>query len=303
MSTIPIADVPVLTANTGRAFQGFLPGARFDIDVATAEALLERPEATYRDVVLPYLDGRDITRTIDQQPTRYTIDFAQMPLERAKSYPAALELITAQAREARETSTSYHRNPRWWQFLWPRPEFRAAVADLPRFIAGTATSKRILFVWCEPHWRPSNSTNMFAVDTDYAMAVLSSRIHTEWASKKSSTLEDRIRYTPSSAFDTFPWPHPATPQRESISALGRELVSRRKLLCNEHEIGLQRLYNQLDDGAFEALADLHRRLDAAVLAAYGWPADLLEDVPERNRRLYDLNAAIVAGDIASYTPF
>jgi hypothetical protein len=79
-STIPIADVPQLDANRGFAFQGFLPGAKFDISIEEAEQVLARTDAPYAEVVLPYLDGRDIARTIDQRPTRYTVDFGQMSL-------------------------------------------------------------------------------------------------------------------------------------------------------------------------------------------------------------------------------
>jgi hypothetical protein len=178
-STIPLADVPRIAANRGRAFQGFLPGAKYDITIEHAQALLARPEARYDLVVKPYLSGIDITSTVEQRPSRYVVDFAQMSLERAMAFPAALDVIREQAKDSRESSTSYSRNPRWWQFLWPRPEFRAAASELRRFIAGTATGKRILFTWCEPGWRPSNATNVFALDSDYAMGVLTSRIHTD----------------------------------------------------------------------------------------------------------------------------
>lgn len=119
-----------------------------------------------------------------------------------------------------------------------------------RFMAGTATGKRVLFVWCPADWRPSNATNMFALDTDYAMGVLTSRVHTDWAAKKSSTLEDRIRYTPSSAFETFPWPSPSPAQHDRIGDLAATLIDLRSTLCVKHEIGLTLLYNRLDDGAF-----------------------------------------------------
>jgi hypothetical protein len=33
-----------------------------------------------------------------------------------------------------------------------------------------------------------------------------------------------------------------------------------------------------------------------VIEAYGWKADVLDDARERNRRLYELNRQIVAGD-------
>jgi len=42
------------------------------------------------------------------------------------------------------------------------------------------------------------------------------------------TLEDRIRYTPTSAFETFPWPYPVTSdQREAVAAASRALIARR----------------------------------------------------------------------------
>ncbi|MEJ7892194.1 MAG: DNA methyltransferase [Solirubrobacteraceae bacterium] len=301
-STIPVADVPVIAANKGRAFQGFLPGAKFDLEPHEAERLLRRGDAPYAEVVLPYMDGRDLVRTVDQSASRFTIDFGQRPLEDAARYPAALDVVRQQAKESREQSTSYARNPRWWQFLWPRPEFRSKVPGLGRFLAGTRVAKRIFFVWCEPHWRPSDATNMFALAEDYHFAVLTSGVHGAWAKARSSTLRKDIRYTPSSAFETFPWPPSSAERRAAIGDLGRELDELRGTLCAEHSVGLQKLYDMLDDGAFEQLAKLHRQLDAEIVDAYGWPKSAAVDVRDRNRRLYDLNADIVAGR-REYSPF
>jgi hypothetical protein len=301
-STIPLADVPALAANRRRAYQGFLPGAKYDITRDEGDELLARADASYADVVRPYLNGRDLTSSVRQEASRYVIDFGQCSLEEAMRYPAALDIVRRQAKEARETSTSYHRNPHWWQFLWPRPDFRQAINGMERFIAGTATGKRILFVWCEAHWRPSNATNVFALDSDYAIGVLTSRIHTDWAAARSSTLRQDIRYTPTSAFETFPWPPCDDRQRDEIGGCASEMLAIRATLCLEHQIGLTELYNRVDDGAFDAMRRAHRALDVAVAAAYGWEADLVDDVVERNRRLYALNAAIVSGQMA-YQPW
>jgi N-6 DNA Methylase len=295
-STIPIADVPTLEANRGFAFQGFLPGAKFDVSVEVAEELLARSDAGYEKVVLPYLDGRDIARTVDQKPTRFTVDFGHMSLEEAMRYPAALDVLREQAKTAREESNSYERNPRWWQFLWPRPDFRTKAQGLRRFIAGSATAKRIFFVWCDLGWRPSNSTNMFAFDDDYEMAVLSSSAHTEWARGRSSTLEDRIRYTPSSAFETFPWPLANADAARAVGEAGQALLARRQDLCAAAGIGLTALYNQHEEGAFAELSDLHRRLDSAVLGAYGWSDLDPTDAAWVNQRLFELNREISAGE-------
>jgi len=177
------------------------------------------------------------------------------------------------------------------------------VASLTRFIAGTATGKRILFCWCNPSTCPSNATNVFAFDDDYAMGVLIAAIHTEWARHHSSTLEDRIRYTPTSAFETFPWPYPVTSdQREAVAAASRALIARRSEICLERQIGLTKLYNQMDDGAWADLRRLHRELDEAVAAAYGWPRRIAQDPAETNARLLELNRAIAAGE-REYDPF
>jgi len=48
--------------------------------------------------------------------------------------------------------------------------------------------------------------NVFAFEDDFSMGILLSTIHHEWARAQSSTLRIDIRYTPTTAFETFPWP-------------------------------------------------------------------------------------------------
>lgn len=300
-STIPIADVAVIAANSGKAFQGVIPrGDGFVLAPDEARGLLDRSDASYDEVVLPYIGGMDITSTVDQQPSRFIIDFGLRSLEDAMLFPAALDLVRERVKPKRDLDAVYV--DCWWRLWRPRPELAAATRRLARFVAGTATGKRILFVWCEKNWRPSNASNVFAVESDYAMGVLLSRVHTDWAAARSSTLEDRIRYTPSSAFETFPWPQPTSDQRNRIGEISRDLLDLRSTLCREHEIGLTVLYNQLDEGAYTALRAVHRDLDLAVVAAYGWRSGVLTDARQRNRLLLDRNAAILAGEIP-YAPF
>ena len=70
-STIPIADVPApYPPIEDMLFRASSQGRSSTFDVSQAEALLARTEATYGDVVKPYLDGRMTSRTLDQRPTR-----------------------------------------------------------------------------------------------------------------------------------------------------------------------------------------------------------------------------------------
>ncbi len=176
---------------------------------------------------------------------------------------------------------------------------RKAVASLSRYIGGTATGKRILFCWVEPWTCPSNAMNVFAFEDDFAMGVLCSSVHRNWASAQSSTLRIDIRYTPQTAFGTFPWPNG---NRDAIADVARRLIARRSEICGAESIGLTKLYNQMDDGAWQDLKALHVELDEAVAAAYGWPRSVAHDPDESNRRLLKLNREIAAGE-RPYDPF
>jgi len=122
-----------------------------------------------------------------------------------------------------------------------------------------------------------------------------------WA--QSSTLETRLRYTPTTVFETFPWPDPATDdQRQAVASAASALDARRSELCLEHQLGLTALYNLMDDGGFTDLAALHKKLDVAVATAYGWPASVAQNPAELVTRLTALNREIVEGG-RPYNPF
>ncbi len=297
------ADIPSavrLDANKNVSFEGVKPGGSgFILTADEAADLVHRGGAAYTDVVRPYIVGSDIADDPAQRPTRWIIDFATMRLEEAMRYPDALEIVRDRVKPVRDRNRRKIRRERWWLFSEPVPAMRTALAPLPRFVASNAQGKRILFCWCAPETCASNLTKVFAFDSDLAIGVLMSQIHHEWARAQSSTLRIDIRYTPTSAFETFPWPNR---NREEIADVARRLYARRSEICLERQIGLTKLYNQLDEGAWQDLRELHRELDEAVAAAYGWPRSIAQDADETNRRLLELNRAIAAGEI-EYHPF
>ena len=289
-----------LAQNAGRAFQGPQPvGSGFLLSIEEAQDLIRRADASYGDVVRPYLVGEDIVRNPSLEPSRYIIDFVDWTLEEAMRYPAALEIVRARVKPERDQNRRKIRRERWWCLGETVPAMRAALTPLQRYIAMSAVSKRFLFIWCDPAWCPSNRTNVFALDRDDAMGVLASSIHVRWGLAQSGTHVDRPFYTPSSAFTTFPWPDA---DLGKVADLSRRLYARRSEICLERQIGLTKLYNQVDDGAWRDLRDLHIELDEAVAAAYGWPRSAAHDQEETNRRLLELNRQIAAGE-REYSPF
>ncbi len=118
---------------------------------------------------------------------------------------------------------------------------------------------------------------------------------------EGSTLRVDLRYTPTSCFEPFPWPQPRPKQREEIGSLAAGLIARRQQICADRGIGLTDLYNQVDEGAWADLRDLHRDLDRAVLRGYGWPTTIGDDPLELKRRLAERHAEIAGG--GDYSPF
>jgi hypothetical protein len=98
---------------------------------------------------------------------------------------------------------------------------------------------------------------------------------------------ERPTYNNTTCFDTFPFPWPPgqeppdDPRVAAIAAAARRLVQLRDNWLNppgatEADLKPRTLTN-LYNARPEWLAQAHRALDAAVLAAYGWPADLPDD--------------------------
>jgi hypothetical protein len=138
-------------------------------------------------------------------------------------------------------------------------------------------TKHRLFVWLTPETLPDHQLIAFARDDDYTFGVLHSRVHEAWALAMGTQLETRPRYTPTTTFETFPFPEPTDEQRELIADAARGLHRLREGWLNpegasEDEVArrtLTNLYNQRPTW----LARAHAQLDATVLRAYGWPAD------------------------------
>jgi len=285
----------VLRANLGRAFQGPIPRAKgFVISDRQADILLADEEM--RSVVRPYLTSDDLASSVGCVPSRWVIDFGVRSLEQAMDFGAALDLVRLRALP--QISDPAHR-ARWWQFWNPRPAMRAALEGKARYIAGTRHGVRLYYAWVAPWTMASDATVAFAFQRDEELGVLSSATHRAWAQLLGSTLEDRIRYTPKTSFGTFPWP---AGNLDEVASIARRLYSRRSEICLERQIGLTKLYNEVDDGAYRDLRELHVALDEAVAAAYGWPSFAAHDPRESNRRLLELNRAIAAGEI-EYRPF
>ncbi len=217
----------------------------------------------------------------------WIIDFNEMPIEFASQYEMPFELVRKYVKPTREKIRRQRRRERWWIFGESAPGMRNAIEGLSRFIATAQVAKYRLFVWLTPPVVPDQKLIAVGRDDDYFFGVLHSKVHELWALNMGSTLEDRPTYTPTTTFQTFPFPWPPdrepqdNPLMQAISTAAQELNEKRDRWLNppgadEKELKkrtLTNLYNQRPTWLDLA----HQKLDRAVLDAYGWPHDLSDD--------------------------
>jgi hypothetical protein len=112
--------------------------------------------------------------------------------------------------ERDKTRRDKYRNV-WWQFAEPIPGLRVALKGVPRFVATPAVSKHRLFAWVSSAVVPDHALLAVARADDTTFGILHSRLHELWSLRLGTSLEDRPRYTPTTCFETYPFPEHLTP--------------------------------------------------------------------------------------------
>jgi len=193
-----------------------------------------------------------------------------------------------------------------------------------------------MFVWLEASVQPHQTVIAIARDDDTTFGILHSRFHELWALRMGTFLGvgNDPRYTPSTTFETFPFPEglspdiPAQdyaddPRARAIAAAAATLNDLRENWLNPPDLikrvpevvpgypdrllpvddkaaavlktrTLTNLYNQRPAWLDHA----HRALDQAVAEAYGWGEDWRAGKvtdDEILARLFRLNQARAAG--------
>ncbi len=108
----------------------------------------------------------------------------------------------------------------WWLHAEDRPGMRKALAGLSRFIATPRVAKHRIFVWQPACTLADSAVSVVARDDDATFGILHSRFHELWSLRLGTSLEDRPRYTPTTTFETFPFPAGLTPRDTAPRAGG-----------------------------------------------------------------------------------
>lgn len=304
-SRVDITGAPKLVENSNLSFMGVTPAGPFEIPYEVAQNMLQvknRSGLHNGDVVKPISNAIDVTR---RSRNAWTIDFGvDLAEPDAEKYELPYGYVKEAVRPKRLASKQpEHEKAKWWIFTRPRPEMRQAVSEIRRYIVTPAVAKHRLFTWLDREIVPDHALIVVARDDDYFFGALHAYPHEIWSLRMGTSLEDRPRYTPTTTFETFPFPwspgsEPTNDARHAaIAAAARQLHEERDAWLNPaDQMGaslrdrtLTKLYNALEDyrawkrdgnsawvpsdharGFAPRLYELHEALDAAVLAAYGW---------------------------------
>ncbi len=292
-------------------FNGQYPRhAGFKLTEGQADSMIEADRRN-RDIIHPSMVGRIMLT--DGKPDRCVIDFRDMDILIAKSYPQPFAYLaehvlphveqlanTERQKTGRETGQDQNWLKTWWQHFRARKEMLDAIGDRQRYIACAEVTKRPIMAFIDADIRADKTMEVFAFDDDYSFGLLQSDAHWQWFVAKCSKLKSDFRYTPESVFDTFPWPQsPSVRDIDAVAEAGREVRRVRAQALQNITGGLRAVYRTMELPGRNPLKDAHAALDAAVLKAYGFDAnkdllgqllDLNLDVADRIERGEDVTA-------------
>ena len=100
----------------------------------------------------------------------------------------------------------------------------------------------------------------------YEFGVMTSQFHNAWMRQVAGRLKSDYRYTNTIVYNNFVWPD-ATPERRArIESCAQAVLDARGA---HPDASLADMYNPDNEFLFPDLMAAHRKLDAAVEAAYG----------------------------------
>ena len=308
---VNLTDAIRLEGMSGICFQGTIKNGAFDLSGEQAREWLLRPlnpnGKSNSEVIKPWSNGMDVTR---RPSGTWIIDFGTTMSEQdAALFEAPFLHVLVNVKPLRdEVRRSNHRD-NWWIHGEARPGMRRALQGLSRFIVTPRVAKHRLFAFVPATTLPDCQLVAVARDDDTTFGILHSRFHELWALRMGTSLEDRPRYTPSTTFETFPFPeglspnipaadYAADPRAQVIAAAAARLNELRENWLNppdlvkrvpevvpgypdrilpvspeaEKELKKRTLTN-LYNAKPAWLQHAHKALDEAVANAYGWGDD------------------------------
>lgn len=319
-----------LPENANICFEGMKKYGKFEVHGEQARAWLSLPlnvnGKSNSEILFPWLIAIDVVR---RPLDRWAIDFSDAKdLQSAAEFEAPFEHVKEHVYPVRQKTREKNAKEKWWLYQRSRPLLRNKLENLTRYIVTPIVAKHRIFAWLPATAKPSNLLDAIARDDDTSFGILHSKFHELWALRMGTSLEDRPRYTPSTTFETFPFPAGLTPDilatdyvddphSIAIAVAAERLNELRENWLNpadlvervpevvpgypdrilpKDEAAAKELKKRTLTNLYNArpawLDNAHRDLDEAVAGAYGWGNDFRDGTltdDEILARLFRLN--------------
>ncbi len=325
-----LPEAKPLQENAETCFLGVMKAGAFDLDEEMVVKMLAAPNPhgiPNSEVLRPRFTARDI---LQRTGGGWIIDFGCDTEEvDAAKFQGPFGYVESNVKPERLQNRRKSLAQWWWIHGEPRPGLRNALMEKVRYIITPEVSKHRIFVWLDAVNLADHQTRVFTKADDFSFGVLQSRIHEVWALAQGTQLREKesgFRYTPTTCFETFPFPRPTPTQETAIAATAKELNELRERWLNPPEWSVENIlefpgstggpwhryldaktvdaktgvgtvrYPRLEPRDADCAAKLkkrtltnlynerpawldlaHKKLDAAVAAAYGWPADSTDE--------------------------
>ncbi|SMF96964.1 Methyltransferase domain-containing protein [Methylomagnum ishizawai] len=320
---LDLTQAKPISTNFRICFMGASKKGPFDIPGELARTWLEQPNPHSQpnsDVLRPLWNGLDLTR---RPRDIWVIDFGvNMDERNAVLYEAPYEYVLRTVKPISEKNRDAVVARSWWRLARPRPDLRDALRGLSRYIATPEVAKYRLFAWMNSAVLPDQKLYAIARADDAIFGVLHSRFHELWSLAVCTWhgVGNDPRYTPTTTFETFPFPEGVLTHENpdaafpAIAEAAKRLHALRESWLNPpewtervpevvpgypdrilpkpgHAADLKkRTLTNLYNTRPAWLDNAHKALDQAVAAAYGW-TDYTEAMPDAEilGRLLKLN--------------
>lgn len=202
-----------LSENLQIAFQGSKKVGDFEVDRKVAEDFLREPSNVNRrhnsDVLKrSWLSTDFMSRDRDA----WIVDFGTSMIERdAQYYEKPFAHIVAGVKTKRAKNARAARSTTWWRHGDPQPAMRTAIVQLSRYIVTPEVHTLRSFRWADGRILPDCKIIVIAKDDLCTFGILSSRFHESWSKFNGGVRGAGRTYTPTTTFETFPFPEGLTP--------------------------------------------------------------------------------------------
>lgn len=321
-----------LLENNDFCARGIETGGPFEMDRSTFEGLAQQPinpnGKPNTEVLIRFISGDSIT---GRKNDEFILDFTGSPSEiDASLFQSPYEYLKEKYEDYKSTTKrKVVVRKKWWLHRRTGAAVRSAIEGRERFLVTPRVAKHRFFVWSELPALPDSRLFAFATTSDTVFGVLSSNIHETWTLATCAWHGDgkdggRPTYTPSTTFETFPFPkgltpnisaadYAADPRAIKIAAAAARLNELRENWLNPADLvtrvpevveGYPDRILPKDDAAAKELKKrtltnlynarpawldhAHKVLDEAVAEAYGWGDDWRADTLSEDEILYRL---------------